>query len=71
MEPEEPEEEQEWSPVELTDTKTTTLLLSNRDFEFVVETLLNPPEPSEQLRAAWRRYKERMEAEHGTGNGGD
>lgn len=33
-------------------------VLSRRDMEFFVETLLNPPEPSARMKAAAKRYKE-------------
>lgn len=34
--------------------------LSKTDSEFFIQTLLNPPEPGEGLKRAFRRYKERM-----------
>jgi hypothetical protein len=66
MEPGEFEAAGDLPYVELKDTKAETLLLSNRDFELFVETILNPPEPGEQLIAACRRFKERVEAERDT-----
>lgn len=37
-----------------------TMILSMRDREVFVEALLNPPVPSEKLRSAAQRYKQRM-----------
>lgn len=37
------------------------LELSERDRRFFVETLLNPPPPSEKLRQSAKRYQERMQ----------
>ncbi|GAB4195687.1 MAG: DUF1778 domain-containing protein [Coleofasciculaceae cyanobacterium] len=36
------------------------MTLSVRDREVFVEALLNPPEPSDELRAAAQRYKQNM-----------
>jgi len=36
-----------------------TWILNDRDRGFLVQILLNPPEPSEYMRAAVSRYKER------------
>ncbi|MBD2295870.1 DUF1778 domain-containing protein [Anabaena sphaerica FACHB-251] len=36
------------------------MILSRKDQEVFVEALLNPPEPSEKLRAAAQRYKKNM-----------
>lgn len=36
------------------------VILSARDRAVFVEALLNPPEPSNKLRAAARRYKQKM-----------
>ncbi|MGA9070967.1 MAG: DUF1778 domain-containing protein [Terracidiphilus sp.] len=33
-------------------------VLDAKDMEFFVEALLNPPEPSERMKAAAKRYKE-------------
>jgi len=33
-------------------------VLSEKDMEFLVQTLLNPPEPSAKMKAAAKRYKE-------------
>jgi uncharacterized protein (DUF1778 family) len=33
-------------------------VLSERDMEFLVQILLNPPEPSAKMKAAAKRYKE-------------
>jgi uncharacterized protein (DUF1778 family) len=38
------------------------MTLSVRDREVFVEALLNPPEPSDKLRAAAQRYKQNMGA---------
>lgn len=38
------------------------MTLSVRDSEVFVEALLNPPEPSDKLRAAAQRYKQNMGA---------
>jgi uncharacterized protein (DUF1778 family) len=37
----------------------TSWTLDNRDRDTLVQTLLNPPEPSPRLKAAVKRYKER------------
>lgn len=37
------------------------MILSARDRAVFVEALLNPPEPSNKLRAAAKRYKQKME----------
>jgi uncharacterized protein (DUF1778 family) len=34
-----------------------TMTLSPRANEAFIEALMNPPEPSDTLRAAWRRYR--------------
>jgi uncharacterized protein (DUF1778 family) len=36
------------------------MILSVRDQEVFVETLLNPPNPSEKLRTAAQRYKQKI-----------
>jgi uncharacterized protein (DUF1778 family) len=38
----------------------TSWVLSDRDRDFLVEILLNPPEPSPYMKAAAKRYRERM-----------
>lgn len=38
----------------------TSITLSTRDSRAFVEALLNPPEPGEGLKAAVRRYKQRV-----------
>ena len=36
----------------------TAWVLSAKDMEFLVQVLLNPPEPSARMKAAAKRYKE-------------
>jgi len=60
MEPANSEEETDLPREKLTELDSTSWVLSERDSVMFIETLLNPPEPSEGLRAAYRRYKERM-----------
>jgi uncharacterized protein (DUF1778 family) len=38
----------------------TTWILSDRDRDIFVQALLNPPEPNARMRAAAKRYKERV-----------
>jgi len=37
----------------------TSWILSNRDRDFLVEAMLNPAKPSERMKAAVKRYRER------------
>ncbi len=39
-------------------SQTDTFKLSRRDSEIFVNALLNPPEPNEALKQAFKRYKE-------------
>ncbi|MGA2807509.1 MAG: DUF1778 domain-containing protein [Terracidiphilus sp.] len=39
----------------------TTWTLEDRDRDVFVQALLNPPEPSPRMKAAAKRYKERMD----------
>jgi uncharacterized protein (DUF1778 family) len=38
----------------------TSWTLQDRDRDFFVQALLNPPEPSSRMKAAVKRYKQRM-----------
>jgi uncharacterized protein (DUF1778 family) len=38
--------------------RSQQIILSARDTALLVEALLNPPEPNEHLRAAFRRHRE-------------
>jgi uncharacterized protein (DUF1778 family) len=35
-------------------------ILNDRDRDFFVRTLLNPPKPGKRLKAAFKQYRERM-----------
>jgi uncharacterized protein (DUF1778 family) len=37
----------------------TSWILGDRDRDFLVQALLNPPEPSARMKAAVKRYRER------------
>jgi uncharacterized protein (DUF1778 family) len=37
-----------------------SVVLSPADWEVFFEALVNPPEPNERLKAAYRRYRERV-----------
>jgi uncharacterized protein (DUF1778 family) len=39
----------------------TSWTLENRDRDVFVEALLHPPEPSTRMRAAVKRYRQRLE----------
>jgi uncharacterized protein (DUF1778 family) len=38
----------------------STWILEDQDRDIFVQALLNPPEPSEYMRAAFKRYRERL-----------
>ena len=42
--------------------KKNTIVLSERDAEFLINLLENPPEPNEALKKAFRAYKKHLKS---------